>query len=188
MTNEARFGRDLTTSPICPICMQDVENTMHVLRDCIFARQVWSSIPRGSCISQPTGSNFQEWLIFHLTRSRTELMNWPLSFAITIDALWNRRNEVVFQQSSLSASQLVLKVTNCAKSIINSSTPFDAGAQSDYTRITRNWVCPPSGFIKLNGDGAVFIFGDKLMWGFNSKPRWEVHYGILKKARPLLCH
>nr|KYP55631.1 Putative ribonuclease H protein At1g65750 family [Cajanus cajan] len=59
---------------------------------------------------------------------------------------------------------------NCAKSIINSNNPFDAGDQSDCTLITRNWVCPPSGFIKLNGDGAVSYSGTSSCGGLIRDP------------------
>nr|KYP44610.1 Putative ribonuclease H protein At1g65750 family [Cajanus cajan] len=59
---------------------------------------------------------------------------------------------------------------NSTKSIINSNNLFDAGDQSEGTLITRNWVCPPSGLIKLNGDGAVSYSGTSSCGGLIRDP------------------
>nr|KYP65493.1 Putative ribonuclease H protein At1g65750 family [Cajanus cajan] len=156
MTNDTCYERGLVTNLSCPICMLDSEDTMHALRDSISAKQVWTTMPGRIYIYHPLDINIQEWLLFHLTRrSLGGGMNWPLTFAITIDALWQRRNKAVFQHSFSSTNQLISIVMNRANSIVNSNSPFDAGDQTGVTNKLRNSNGPPSGYIKLNGDGAV---------------------------------
>lgn len=41
MTNEVRRERGLSSFGMCPLCSLVVETTMHVLRDCVKAKQVW---------------------------------------------------------------------------------------------------------------------------------------------------
>nr|KYP51396.1 hypothetical protein KK1_026829 [Cajanus cajan] len=48
---------------------------------------------------------------------------------------------------------------NCVKYIVNSNSPFDVGDQLEFTNNLRNWSCPPSRYIKLNGDGVVSYAG-----------------------------
>ncbi|CAN1178453.1 Putative ribonuclease H protein At1g65750 [Linum perenne] len=40
-TNDQRTRRNFASDPMCPRCPGQVENSIHVLRDCSFAREVW---------------------------------------------------------------------------------------------------------------------------------------------------
>nr|KYP43973.1 Putative ribonuclease H protein At1g65750 family [Cajanus cajan] len=57
LTNETRAAHGLTTTSTCPLCMQGVETTHHILRDCSLSREIWKRIPGGDLIMQPTRGN-----------------------------------------------------------------------------------------------------------------------------------
>lgn len=40
LTNAERARRDLAVDPSCPICGHDSEDTLHIIRDCIVAKEV----------------------------------------------------------------------------------------------------------------------------------------------------
>jgi hypothetical protein len=44
MINENRKRGFLTDNPLCHNCPTDVENTLHVLRECPLARMVWKTL------------------------------------------------------------------------------------------------------------------------------------------------
>nr|KYP72208.1 Putative ribonuclease H protein At1g65750 family [Cajanus cajan] len=44
MTNAWRVRRGLTTNNSCQICMQGAEDSLNVLRDCSYAKEVWKKI------------------------------------------------------------------------------------------------------------------------------------------------
>jgi len=44
MTNAHRVKRGLASDPKCKSCLQEDEDTLHILRDCRYAREVWSKL------------------------------------------------------------------------------------------------------------------------------------------------
>lgn len=48
LTNKARLTRNLSHDSSCPSCGHDVEDTLHVLRDCARAKTVWSVLVENS--------------------------------------------------------------------------------------------------------------------------------------------
>ncbi|CAN1188824.1 Putative ribonuclease H protein At1g65750 [Linum perenne] len=56
LTNEERVRRKMTTIADCPRCSGVGESVMHILRECPFAVQVWSSLGCGGVILNSDGS------------------------------------------------------------------------------------------------------------------------------------
>lgn len=51
ITNKERWSRQITVSPDCSRCHQGVEDTLHAVSDCPWARQVWEAlIPTEQCL------------------------------------------------------------------------------------------------------------------------------------------
>nr|KYP36270.1 Putative ribonuclease H protein At1g65750 family [Cajanus cajan] len=103
LTNLARFERNLGPDPTCPICLQGIEDSIHVLRDCPFAREVWNKIPGGSTAGNSTIRSIQNWIMVNLSKRRLGAVDWLTTFAVTLDSIWHRRNKFIFHNSSISA-------------------------------------------------------------------------------------
>lgn len=68
LTNLERWRRTITSCPMCARCGQEEESTIHGLRDCFVARQVWEKM-----LSDDEGVKFfhlelQDWISWMLRR------------------------------------------------------------------------------------------------------------------------
>ncbi|CAN1762611.1 Putative ribonuclease H protein At1g65750 [Linum perenne] len=62
LTNGSRVRRHMTTDGSCPICHAAEETTIHVLRDCTFAKDVWKHV-RGAEANHRDGQlPLTEWM------------------------------------------------------------------------------------------------------------------------------
>ncbi|KAK8526975.1 hypothetical protein V6N12_054207 [Hibiscus sabdariffa] len=99
MTNLERCRRSVGHHPSCTICDTQDESTLHVLRDCKFAREVWLYF--SPVVYSPTffTENLQAWLISnihcHALVSKYSIP-WYTFFISILWQLWKARNEHVF--------------------------------------------------------------------------------------------
>lgn len=83
--------RGLTTSADCPCCPGEIEDIMHVCRDCSFAKDVWLTLLKGSFFQSPP---VPDWLLENLVKERASSSpSWDITFAVTLDALWRACND-----------------------------------------------------------------------------------------------
>nr|KYP39528.1 Putative ribonuclease H protein At1g65750 family [Cajanus cajan] len=155
LTNSCRARRRMTMNPLCSICLQGEEDSLHVLRDYRFAQEVWSKSCRDPSWMLADQDNLQPWLLKNLSNSNRSPPGWNYRFAITLDSLWHCRNKAIFQGQSITANQVVDEIN--ARMI--SATTYGLNQQSQVGEVNYNsrlsWMKPPEGILKLNCDGAV---------------------------------
>ena len=85
LTNTERHKRGLGT-PFCSICQVQMENTLHVLRDCNWAKLIW-----GNLVHTKHRANFfmwyiNEWFYNYLTSQLGSVndLDWPVVWGVTI--------------------------------------------------------------------------------------------------------
>ena len=86
------YRKKITVLPICPLCSQAEESTLHALRDCVLAKDVWQRSIVSSCWSQDETSSTISWI------SRTSATMDDKSFQlglIIMWSIWNSRNASV---------------------------------------------------------------------------------------------
>jgi len=156
MTNALRVTRGLASDSRCKACPQEDEDTLHVLRDCRFAWEVWSNLG-------PAG----EREIFFSTPLRTWLRNnlvkpvhasWPILFATAVWWLWKWRNKRCFEDPEFMPVNPSCFIRSKAKETIsafNKSNPLIANPiAKGISESLIQWFPPPEGWVKLNVDGA----------------------------------
>lgn len=62
VTNLFRFSRGISSSSGCPMCGSGEESMLHLLRDCVVAKQVWSIISPNLVPSFFTATDLTGWL------------------------------------------------------------------------------------------------------------------------------
>ena len=97
--------RGINCDPRCPLCRNEDESIAHMLKDCLFALNLWERIG----VPQPLTSTFQldllKWLKRNCLCSNQFQINgipWSTLFLFTIWELWKHRNGVVFDNKHLN--------------------------------------------------------------------------------------
>ena len=138
----------------CPRC-HCPETTIHILRDCPWAKEVWRQSPGllpMSFFQQP----LQEWLRRNTTMEGTLLphhLPWQVYFPFTCWKLWLARNERIFKAHSRSQHSLVFSSIQVATEFY-----FLAGTtKRTSVRVPQlvKWQVPLYPFCKLNTDGSA---------------------------------
>ena len=139
---------------LCPRC-QSPETTLHILRDCPWAREIWSQTPGILPISF-FALPLQDWLQENANSERTThpyLIPWKVLFSFTCWKLWLARNERIFNHKSITQHALL-------HSSVQAATKFHFLAGTDHHPPSRiphiiRWHPPQPPFFKLNTDGSA---------------------------------
>ena len=156
MTNSHRVKRGLATDPNCRLCIHEEEDSLHILRDCSFARDIWRNLiptaARDTFYSLP----LQTWLSRNLTTDTPSI--WPTMFTTTTWWLWKWRNSRCFEDSNsgpTNPSSFIRKRTEEIDQAFSKEHPLMRHPTRNRTTISHiQWTPPPEGWCKLNVDGA----------------------------------
>ncbi|CAN0876421.1 Putative ribonuclease H protein At1g65750 [Linum grandiflorum] len=151
LTNEERGRRHLTTQVGCSICPTVTESCLHVLRDCGFAKQVWSRffptvIAANELVKDHTG-----WLDDHIRHPIT------ISFGVGVWLLWRVRNKRLFEQDILTAEEVAHRCDYWVALISSSWKTGNLGREvQSSTRQAQliGWRPGDEGWFTLSTDGS----------------------------------
>ncbi|KAK9993430.1 hypothetical protein SO802_023133 [Lithocarpus litseifolius] len=140
----------------CPICLRELETTIHAIWECAAVQDIWA----GSCRKLQKRSliptdmmQLMDYLMDRLTREELEL------FWIQAWLAWNQRNRVLFGGTLMDPRILNRR----AKEFL---TEYKAAqVQLTVTQVEQHgsatWQPPPSSVYKLNFDAAIFAELDR---------------------------
>ncbi|CAL1355372.1 unnamed protein product [Linum trigynum] len=157
LTNGERQRRHLALSDACRICGSGPETVIHVLRDCSYARHVWSHLLEGEPDSIVFQEEVRKWALHYLT-GRSNVIEQSV-FAILCWQLWRNRNLWVFEEQLASAEQLIHAaklLSNQAKEAFEVGRSIVQGDSASETRLIC-WQRPPPGWVCVNSDGSVVL-------------------------------
>ena len=152
---EVLAGRGINCDALCPLCREQNESILHLLRDCVFARNLWHKleVPPTHVLSFTDG--LEAWLKANcLSEVRHKGgIPWCTLFLYTVWSLWRNRNSVVFE-NSVPNSTLEKICLSQAKEFHFCVSKVNQAAPRIWIPI--KWSKPPHGWCKLNTDGASF--------------------------------
>ncbi|CAL1381562.1 unnamed protein product [Linum trigynum] len=157
LINGERRRRHLAQVDDCQICGGGPETTMHVLRDCSYARAVWSEVLQ----DEPDCDFFMEdsvkWALHYLA-DRSAVVDSSL-FAVLCWKLWKNRNKWVFDEvlapTSLLARQAEEMKQQCHLALNKVQEAMGSGGERSSRLVS--WERPSPGWIALNTDGSVIL-------------------------------
>ncbi|XP_054801608.1 uncharacterized protein LOC129305663 [Prosopis cineraria] len=117
LTNKSRFDRHLDIQPWCSCCPEEFEDTLHVMRQCPEAKEVWMKLLRPSQRRAFFTTDLREWCKMNLKIQVTvNNFKWCDLFAVLCWAIWKRRNERVFEGRRSTTVSVIAQATvilNC---------------------------------------------------------------------------
>ncbi|CAN1146372.1 Putative ribonuclease H protein At1g65750 [Linum perenne] len=151
LTNAQRHRRNMTQDASCPLCNHSDESVTHVLRDCSFAREVWTRLAVFDTADPLWTSDTAAW-VFHHLRSGNGLI-----FGVTCWQLWKLRNERIFTDSHTPVAAATIKIGNWICSIKTAMereiSLMGNGRLREVVELA--WDPGPTGWMVLNTDGSV---------------------------------
>lgn len=133
-----------------------LETNSHVLKECSWAKEVWSKLIGDSHI--PLYISVREWIgtLLEQHHNQVEL------FAVGAWQIWSARNDLVFEKIT-TVPDLCVKRTH---DILNEFKK--ACVDNPYLKQRRDaskWISPPRSVIKVNVDAAVNATDDRIGLG-----------------------
>ncbi|CAN1825871.1 Putative ribonuclease H protein At1g65750, partial [Linum perenne] len=153
LTNAERRRRHLTDIDDCQRCRGGTEDTLHVIRDCKVAKEVWTIFTPPDLASEFFSDSLQVWL-----QKGLHHRDFAMTFGIIIWILWKARNEAIFEDTLATCDQLRLRVLYWIAGVRETMKadlqvlPKVASRRID-THI--GWKAGPSDCITINTDGSV---------------------------------
>ncbi|XP_056690476.1 uncharacterized protein [Spinacia oleracea] len=154
------FVRHMISSDVCMCCQNVTEDSIHILRDCPKAREVWEHFG--------ISTNFfttplHQWIQSNLTHPPPPPHNqitlpWRTLFPSIIWTLWKRRNSIIFQQTQPTVESCVLEAQALAWELHTSRNTLPSTSHSSVS--VPRWSPPPLHFLMLNCDTSFINIGE----------------------------
>ncbi|XP_074287942.1 uncharacterized protein LOC141613105 [Silene latifolia] len=173
--------------PFCSFCHSNFESSLHIMRDCWVAQQVWEGIGWGS-EGEFEGGRVRDWVE---ARWRELGGREQGIFMVVCWAIWEHRNKVVFDGVGISPACIIRRVHDVLHEIEGGGVGgvLNGGVQgpSETAQREDRWVAAPRGSVKVNVDtgvkegegvGVGVVCRDEdgeVMWGMARawKEEWE---------------
>lgn len=162
LTNFRRSKWGVGISPLCTRCGRDDETTIHVLRDCVYATQVWLCLVPSNYITDFFTFDCRNWIFDNISEQGigNHSTNWKTTFMTTCWFMWTWRNKAIFEDNFQQLNNPVLVIQNFVQKIdLCSNQRLHRNFPMKET-IYIGWKKPPKGWIKLNSDGACKGIGE----------------------------
>uniref|UniRef100_A0A803QB69 RNase H type-1 domain-containing protein n=1 Tax=Cannabis sativa TaxID=3483 RepID=A0A803QB69_CANSA len=150
------FQLSLRKVPIevtCPICHGETETILHILVDCPFSYNCWSTaaIPRVASTATSFAGWFDDGLKLWTKEDRT-------GAAMLCWSIWNNRNNSVWnsKQSSVEEVVSIASLNFVSWNNAQNQSHISPSGHGQQGRYIEHWTRPIDPYIKVNVDGAIF--------------------------------
>ncbi|KAF7825077.1 reverse transcriptase [Senna tora] len=133
------------------------ETPIHTVRDCKWAKKVWSKLIHQNMQGKIFNSNILEWIEDNLSENVgvNSSMPWSSIFAFSCWMCWKQRNEQVFSNKTMEVDAIlgsIFNQVNCFLKVekINKAVNFSCFHVAESNM---RWEAPKKGTFKLNIDG-----------------------------------
>ncbi|XP_021766299.1 uncharacterized protein LOC110730785 [Chenopodium quinoa] len=142
----------MVVDPLCPLCGESDECTLHMLVKCREAKMIWYISPLRLEVERYDGETFHDWCC-SVRKIFKEVAWWDIFWSIAW-GVWLKRNRWCFEGKRYEMSEVIHRAVGIvgefeqAQAISNINPPPPAFDVS--------WKPPMEGVIKINSDAAVF--------------------------------
>lgn len=157
LTNAERHRRHLCATDLCQVCKNGIETCLHILRDCGAMFGVWERLVPQRRRDVFFSQSLLEWLYTNLC-DEAEVFGcqWSTIFAMAVWWGWKWRCDNVFGNKGKCRDR-VRFIKDLAKEVMEAKAKVKSqgtNARGPRVETMIGWKEPPSGWVKLNTDGA----------------------------------
>lgn len=153
MTNTLRASRGLSETEACSHCECHAETTLHLLRDCYKAQEVWVAFLKPEEQSQFFSVNLRPWIDNNIRKSQGD-DSWPALFAIIYWTIWRARNSAIFDDQCQDKQTQVPMITRMNHEILQAFKEDEREHRNHTSHLNSQIPLEPRWW-KLNTDSSV---------------------------------
>lgn len=147
--------RKILSDPICHLCGQADEDTLHAMWGCKAIKQVWDRDFNWVNQFEAAQGSFQDLVEKVLSKPRLRE-----DFATTAWFVWAHRNKSRLNEKTMPLNGIKNAIRNFLLLFHSCREP----TVSNKMQRRRNWIPPKPGEYKVNFDGALFNEVTKQVW------------------------
>ncbi|CAN1782241.1 Putative ribonuclease H protein At1g65750 [Linum perenne] len=151
LTNSSRVRRQMTDTGTCSFCSAAEETSLHVIRDCQFAVDVWRLLGIFDTSDSKWQSPISEWMCHFLNSEN------GTTFGNICWFLWKSRNGRIFADDRTKPAGVVARGLSWSSSVTDAlrKTKSVLGEGSSRFELNLAWDPGPADWVTLNTDGSV---------------------------------
>ncbi|GAU50328.1 hypothetical protein TSUD_290640 [Trifolium subterraneum] len=142
--------------PWCTHCVDIVEDTLHVLRDCPLAKSVWCNLLNNAARENSFAAELKDWIHMNLQQDlgRNMHMEWYGVWATSCHSLWTWRNRETHDETRLRPIHPWRYILDCHLQYMAANVNNIALSTRQQMEVDIAWQQPEAGWVVLNTDGA----------------------------------
>jgi ribonuclease HI len=158
LLTKARLARWQLGNSFCHSCTQFEETTIHVMRDCPIAVNVWRHLLPAQDRGNFFTVGYHDWIQLNLSNKfgKNSENNWTAIWATACFLLWQWRNKSMHDEEFVSPEwpwQVIIDYVSMYKFSMRAEERIDQRQVQQWVNIS--WLPPPNGWLALNTDGAM---------------------------------
>jgi ribonuclease HI len=144
---------------MCKFCGDIPETTLHVLRDCPLAMEIWGNLISVNSRSRFMDEDLHAWISFNLKNSISwnSLGDWCDVWAVSCHSLWYWRNKEAHDVSFVRPNRPVQQVMKLVGAYMNVLKNDKVIVEQSRTMAMIRWNPPQTNFVRLNTDSAYKV-------------------------------
>ncbi|CAN1824548.1 Putative ribonuclease H protein At1g65750 [Linum perenne] len=141
----------MATHATCATCHHPTKSVSHVLRECLFAVDVWNRVGGFNTVTNDCRDEVGVWIRKGIHAER------GLLFGIVCWHLWKTRNERIFAASNLTTASVAFRSINRTRVVLDASETSTRTLEENPARrnVDVAWDPGPDHWFTINSDGAV---------------------------------
>jgi hypothetical protein len=141
---------------MCVYCGDVEETTLHVLRDCQKAKELWYQLIPGQSRGVFFMRDLHDWCYLNIknTAQWSWRDDWCETWATTCHCLWSWHNKEMFEEDYNRPQNQVQLILQKIMEYRNATRLSNVLIEQTQTLALIKWHAPKEGFIKINTDGA----------------------------------
>ena len=156
LLTKVRLAKMHLGSPMCYFCGDELETTLHVLRDCPIAMSIWMNTVKVANRGWFFASELEDWININMSKELglVTIMQWADCWATTCHAIWTWRNKMIHDNNFVVPFKPWMEISNRVHNYVAEFHKQQVMVNRELVTENIRWKTPEIEWVRLNTDEA----------------------------------